>query len=86
MAEIGLRELKAHASEILRQVRERRQRYVVTHRGRPVALLTPLEGPPSTGAAPGEPAWEELIRLGQEIGEGWQSPQSSSELLSGMRR
>ena len=85
MAEIGLRELKAHASEILRQVRERRQRYVVTHRGRPVALLTPLEGPPTTGE-PGEPAWEELVRLGQEIGEGWQSTQSSSELLSGMRR
>ncbi len=85
MAEIGLRELKAHASEILRQVRERRQRYVVTHRGRPVALLVPLEGPPVT-AEPGEPAWEELMRLGQEIGEGWQSPQSSGELLSGMRR
>jgi uncharacterized protein YuzE len=36
----------------------------------------------------GEPAttaWEELTRLGKEIGQGWHSPLTSAELLSEMR-
>lgn len=86
--EIGIRELKGHASAIVRRVRERRERYVITHRGRPVAMLTPIE----TAAAPerqGEAlaaVWDELERLGEEIGRGWRSPLTSSELLSDMRR
>jgi prevent-host-death family protein len=43
MPDIGVRELKTHASEIIRQVRERRERYVITHRGRPVGVLMPLD-------------------------------------------
>ena len=42
MPEVGIRELKAHASEIIRRVRERQARYVFTHHGRPVELLVPL--------------------------------------------
>jgi hypothetical protein len=37
----------------------------------------------------GEPdtaAWDELTRLGEEIGRGWRSPLTSAELLSDMRR
>lgn len=89
-AEIGVRELKARASEIVRAVRERRARYLVTYRGRPVGVLMPLEtASPAAEAAGGEtPAavWEELTRLGQEIGRGWQLPVTSAELLSEMRR
>jgi prevent-host-death family protein len=84
MSEIGLRELKTRASEIVRQVKERRQRYVVTVRGRPAALLVPLED--AEGTAEGADAWEELVRLGEEIGCNWQVPQSSAELISEMRR
>ena len=36
MPDIGVRELKTHASEIVRNVREQRARYVVTYRGQPV--------------------------------------------------
>ncbi|MCE7939175.1 hypothetical protein DCC79_15625 [bacterium] len=39
---IGVRELKAHASEILRCVREEGASYTVTHRGQAVARLTPV--------------------------------------------
>ena len=35
---------------------------------------------------PGGDAWEELYRLGEEIGRSWTSPQSSVEILSEMRR
>jgi prevent-host-death family protein len=85
MPEIGVRELKTHASEIVRTVRDEHARYVVTYRGRPVGVLLPLD---ETEVDPDEEAaaWEELVALGEEIGQGWQSPLSSAELLSEMRR
>ncbi len=88
MPEIGIRELKARASEIVRAVRDRRARYTVTYRGRPVGVLVPL-GEVSPAEAADEsatPAWEELTQLGEEIGQGWTSPQTGAELLSAMRR
>ena len=39
---IGIRELKAHASDILKGVREDGVTYTVTHRGQAIARLTPL--------------------------------------------
>jgi prevent-host-death family protein len=90
MPDIGVRELKIHASEIVRDVRERRARYVITYRGQPVGLLIPLDetspakpGPISESATV---IWEELTRLGEEIGRGWRSSLTSTELLSEMRR
>ena len=90
MPDVGVRELKVRASEIIRDVRERRARYTITYRGRPVGLLMPLEEsrPPdlSTTGEPAMAVWEELTRLGEEIGRGWRSPLTSAELLSEMRR
>jgi prevent-host-death family protein len=90
MPEVGVRELKAHASEIIREVREQRARYVVTYRGRPVGVLLPLDEAdtalPLMDEATGSQAWEALTRLGEEIGREWRSPLTSSELLSEMRR
>ena len=90
MPEIGVRELKIRASEILRNVRERRARYVITYRGRPVGVLLPLEqaSPPEPlgGGDQGTAVWDELSELGEEIGRGWQSPLTGAELLSHMRR
>lgn len=85
MPEIGVRELKTNASEIIREVRERRARYTVTYRGRPVGLLIPLEEVPAAGESAAA-AWDELVRLGEEIGRGWISPMTSAEILSEMRR
>ena len=89
MTEIGVRDLKAKASEIVRTVREDRAHYVITHRGRPVALLMPLEEPKSEGELDVkgvDSVWEELIELGKEIDRAWQSPKTGVELLSEMRR
>ena len=90
MAQVGVRELKARASEIIRAVRERRARYVITCRGRSVGVLLPLDeasrGEVVAGGAQGADAWEELTQLGEEIGRGWRSPLTSTELLSEMRR
>ena len=90
MAEIGVRELKAHASEIVRSVRDIRARYIITHRGKPVALLIPVdesrEASPALDVEPPSAAWDELIRLGEEIGREWRSPLTSTEILSEIRR
>jgi prevent-host-death family protein len=90
MPDVGVRELKIRASEIVRDVREHRARYVITYRGRPVGVLLPLEEAPQAGALaggqPGTTIWEELSALGEEIGRGWRSPLTSAELLSQMRR
>lgn len=42
MPNVGIRELKNQATEILRAVREQRAEYIVTHHGKPIALLLPL--------------------------------------------
>jgi len=90
MPEIGVRELKIRASEIMRNVRKRRARYVITYRGRPVGLLMPLEASESTSRVAGSesPAaiWAELTRLGKSIGQGWPKGTTSAAILSEMRR
>jgi len=90
MRSIGVRELKSQASEIIQTVRNHRARYVITYRGEPVGLLTPLDKIPEADRSPALPSdqavWDELDRLAEEIGRGWSSPQSSAEGLSEMRR
>jgi prevent-host-death family protein len=84
MSDIGVRELKIHASDIIRKVKEKRMRYIVTHRGRPVAAIIPVEEAepsPENSAS----AWEELEALGRQVSENWQPKQSSVEVLSELR-
>lgn len=85
MPEIGVRELKTRASEVVRAVRDQHARYTVTYRGRPVGVLLPLAEAPQEPAADSD-TWAELARLGEEISRRWHSPSSSAELLSEMRR
>lgn len=44
MPEVGIRELKERASQILREVREKRQTYTITHHGKPCGVLVPYSG------------------------------------------
>jgi prevent-host-death family protein len=90
MPRVGVRELKLRASEIVRAVRERGICYIITYRGKPVGVLAPLVDPDRGAGEVAEErdidAWEELTRLGEEIGREWQSPLTGGELLSQMRR
>lgn len=84
MAEIDMQELQIHASEILCNVKEKRVRYIITLHGRPVAAIIPMdEVQPAVVDEPS--AWDELVRLGQQIGQNWQAQQGSTDLLSDMR-
>ena len=85
MRQIGVRELKARASEVLRDVRDSHAEYVVTLRGRPVGVLLPLdEGAERLNRT--DEVWDQLVGLGAQIAAGWESPLTSAELLSEMRR
>jgi prevent-host-death family protein len=68
MGSVGVRELKAHTSQVLRRVRERGEEIDVTYRGRVVARLIPVRGGRSgrLGAV-----WSDLDRLAAEIGARW---------------
>jgi prevent-host-death family protein len=84
MEEIGIRELKTRASEVVRAVKEKRARYVITQRGKPAALLVPMDAQIQKEDA--DEVWERLEKLGEEIAKGWQSEKSAVEILSEMRR
>jgi prevent-host-death family protein len=43
LAEVGIRELKQQASEIVRRVREKKEVITITYRGKAVAKLVPIE-------------------------------------------
>jgi len=90
MREIGVRELKVRASEIMRNVRKRRARYIITYRGRPVGLLGPIEPAetslPVSASEEAPSAWDELTRLGRDIARGWPAGKTSADILSEMRR
>jgi prevent-host-death family protein len=84
MTEIGIRDLKAHASDVVRAVKEKRARYVITQRGKPVAVIVPLDAVPEKPA--NDEVWERLMEIRAELGKGWQSEKSAVEILSEMRR
>lgn len=82
--EIGIRELKTRASEVVRAVKETRARYVITQRGKPAALIIPLDAEPPKEK--GDEVWEQLEKLGEELAKNWQGEKSAVEILSEMRR
>ncbi len=76
---VGIRMLKARAGEIVRSV-QHGMRYVISVRGKPVALIIPIEpvSPPTR-----EDAWDNLYRVGSQLE--WNTPHSTEELLDEVR-
>jgi prevent-host-death family protein len=86
MPQIGLRELKTHASEILRDVQDNRARYVVTKRGIPQAIIIPYAPAEETDHASREESWNRLVSNLHEVSEAWTSPLTAEEIIRDMRR
>lgn len=94
MPQVGIRELKNDASEIIRAVREERAEYVVTLRGHPVALILPMaEGWQEADAERAAAAtranadfWDRMAVLGAEIAAKWQSDKTAVEMIAEQRR
>ena len=87
---VGVRELKTHAARILRHVREARASYILTHRGRAVGVILPLdaaEGASRTSDdADAAAAWEAFVRAGRRLERRFRPGASGVRLLSEMRR
>ena len=65
-------------------MKEERARYIITQRGKPAALIIPLDAAPPEKSA--DEVRERLLKIGEELGKGWQSEKSAVEILSEMRR
>jgi prevent-host-death family protein len=92
MALIGVRELREQTSEVIRRVREEQAEYVVTYRGKPVAILLPLpvERAEQEMVAASKKAvleeWERYEQLADEIRQAWPAGQSTRGLIDSVRR
>jgi antitoxin (DNA-binding transcriptional repressor) of toxin-antitoxin stability system len=89
-ARVGVRELKTHAARIVRQIRETRASFVLTHRGQAVGVILPLDPKQPAMAAPedtgGDEGWEAFLRAGRRIQHRFSRRKSGVRLLSESRR
>jgi len=86
MKDIGIRELKAHASEIVRRVAEERAVYTVTCRGRAVGIICPASPEPAAGTSGVADPWGRLEALADRIGQSRRKRKSALRELAAMRR
>ena len=94
MPRIGIRKLKYSTSEVIRTVREERAEYIVTHRGRPVAVILPVDEAQEEETSvharsinrDDAALQERLEALRAEIEAEWDTDKGAVELLSEGRR
>ena len=86
MKDIGIRELKAHASDLVRQVAEGHAAYVITRRGRAVGVLAPADFQPPARTGTGAAAWDRLEALAERLGGSRRRRGSAVRELAAMRR
>lgn len=84
MASIGIRELKAHISEIIRRVQENGEVIEVTNHGATVARIVPAHNRSSNRDENG--AWTELNRLIEEISAHWPEGVTAKDAIDDVRR
>ncbi len=85
MTEVGIRELKTQASDIIRRVRENNESYVVTYRGRPVARLEPVQDAEAR-LARDLAVLEDMDRVAEEVARYWPEGLSAADAVSEDRR
>ena len=85
MPRVGLRELKIHVSEVIKDVQENQARYTVTNRGEPVALVIPYSPAGEGQVLNPVTAWEELAGMLVEAGHRSPSQESTEDLMGWSR-
>jgi prevent-host-death family protein len=85
VGEVGIRELKQRTSEILRRVREQKEAIAITHRGRVIARLVPVEEAQERGVEASR-VWVDMDQLAWEIGARWPGGVSAVEAVREQRR
>jgi prevent-host-death family protein len=84
MVTVGVRELKQRASELVRLVGETGDQIQVTHRGKVVAILVPVES--KRDAIAERRAWDNLDSLAAEIGARWPKAVTAAQAVGAARR
>ncbi|HSN75897.1 MAG TPA: type II toxin-antitoxin system prevent-host-death family antitoxin [Anaerolineae bacterium] len=91
MPVIGVRELREHTADVLRQVREQKAEYVITYQGKPVAFLAPVDEQAvesamvQAGRSTVEDGWDAYMRLVEELRSTWPADLSTQDLLDEIR-
>ena len=85
MPQVGIREFKGRASQILQRVRQGRESFQITYRGKVVAVLTPVA---DLTERAGEQAqvWAEMDELANELALRWPAGVTAAEAVAEQRR
>ena len=86
MKTVGIRELKEHTSEILRELQQNKETVEVTNRGEVVALLIAVNKPGYTLEPPDRAIWTDMDRLTAEISARWHKDVSAVDAVRDVRR
>jgi prevent-host-death family protein len=82
---VGVRELRAKTSRVLRRVRDKREAVDVTYRGQVIARIVPVVSPAET-AETASAVWAEIDQVAEEIGRRWTTGASAAQAVSEGRR
>jgi prevent-host-death family protein len=85
MTAVGIRELNARTSEIIRRVRERGEVVDITYRGEVVARLVPVRPPPPAQTDMAA-LMSDMDRLAAEISAAWPADVSAVDAVRDVRR
>ena len=85
MGVVGIRELKARTSQVIRRVWEHHETIDVTHHGKVVARVVPVSRSSSRNRTP-TVAWSTLDRVAREIGGSWSKGRSATSAVREGRR
>lgn len=86
MKDIGIRDLKTHASDLVRQVSENHVTYTITRRGHAVGVLAPPDHLPPSRPDANDAAWDRLQELWSRADKASRPHKSALQELAKMRR
>jgi len=86
MAQIGIRELKTHAADILRRVRDQGESFEITYRGQSFAYLVPVKRATPEGGHDMSQLWADLDALTLEVSARWTQTLTAEEAVRDVRR
>jgi prevent-host-death family protein len=88
MRQVGVRELKNRATQIVRAVREAHEEYIITVAGEPVAVLRPVTQEEIATAKDRdlEEWWRKWDEVAGKIAASRQNERTAQELVSEQRR
>jgi len=92
MTTIRVRDLRQRAREILRRIREDKAEYLITYRGKPVAVLLPVEADAvdqassDVGEHDSSHGWDAYAKVAAAVREQWPGSVSTEAVLDEIRR